>query len=119
MSTENKTAWQGCAPTPILPKTALALTVSPKTGTCFLLLDNDGNQIATLPDFVYLDDQGKRVDGHTLKIAQVLAAAPDLLEALRVCEGNISSLLASNHPKIYGEWLAVVRAAIAKAEGAA
>ena len=100
-------------------ETALSLTVSKKTGTCFFLLDNDGNQVAALPDFVYLDDQGKRVDGHTLKIAQLLAAAPDLLKALRICEGNISSILASNHPKIHGEWLAVVRAAIAKAEGVA
>ena len=41
----------------------------------------------------------------------------NLLEALKLCEGNISSLLASAHPKIYGEWLTVVSAAIAKATG--
>ncbi len=41
----------------------------------------------------------------------------ELLEALHLCEGNIASLLASTHPKVYGEWLAVVRAAIAKATG--
>ena len=51
--------------------------------------------------------------------ARLIAAAPDLLEALRVCEGNIASLLASNHPAVFGKWLDSVRAAIAKAtEGA-
>jgi hypothetical protein len=49
--------------------------------------------------------------------ARLIAAAPDLLEALKLCESNISSLLASAHPKVYGEWLTVVRAAIAKATG--
>jgi hypothetical protein len=41
----------------------------------------------------------------------------DLLEALKLCEGNIKSLLASAHPKVYGEWLTFVSAAIAKATG--
>jgi hypothetical protein len=41
----------------------------------------------------------------------------NLLEALKLCEGNISSLLASAHPKVYGEWLNVVSAAIAKSTG--
>ena len=41
----------------------------------------------------------------------------NLLEALKLCEGNISSLLASAHPKVYGEWLTVVSAAIAKSTG--
>ena len=41
----------------------------------------------------------------------------ELLGALKLCEGNISSLLASAHPKVYGEWLTVVSAAIAKATG--
>lgn len=49
--------------------------------------------------------------------ARLIAAAPELLEALETCEGNISSLLASNHPAVFGEWLKVVRAAIAKAKG--
>jgi len=48
---------------------------------------------------------------------RLIAAAPELLEALKLCEGNISSLLASAHPKVYGEWLTVVSAAIAKATG--
>jgi hypothetical protein len=47
----------------------------------------------------------------------LIAAAPELLEALKLCEGNIASLLASAHPKVYGEWLTVVSAAIAKATG--
>jgi hypothetical protein len=41
----------------------------------------------------------------------------NLLEALKLCEGNISSLLASAHPKVYGDWLTVVSAAIAKSTG--
>ncbi len=51
--------------------------------------------------------------------ARLIAAAPDLLEALKLCEGNISSLLASTHPRVYGKWLDFVRAAIAKATEAA
>ena len=49
--------------------------------------------------------------------ARLIAAAPDLLEALKLCEGNIKSLLASAHPKVYGEWLTFVSAAIAQATG--
>ena len=41
----------------------------------------------------------------------------DLLDALKLCEGNIDSLLASAHPKVFGIWLDVVRVAIAKATG--
>jgi hypothetical protein len=41
----------------------------------------------------------------------------NLLEALKLCEGNIASLLASAHPKVYGEWLTVVSAAISKSTG--
>jgi hypothetical protein len=47
--------------------------------------------------------------------ARLADAAPDLLEVLRICESNISSLLASKHPMVYGVWLDVVRQAIAKA----
>jgi hypothetical protein len=49
------------------------------------------------------------------RLSQVNA---ELLEALKLCEGNIDSLLASAHPKVFGIWLNVVRAAIAKATGA-
>jgi hypothetical protein len=41
----------------------------------------------------------------------------ELLEALELCEGNIESLLASAHPKVFGTWLYVVCTAIAKAKG--
>lgn len=46
--------------------------------------------------------------------ARLIASAPDLLDVLNLCEGNISSLAAS-HPMIYTHWLNVVRAAISKA----
>ena len=48
---------------------------------------------------------------------RLMAAETELLAALKVCEGNISSLLASAHPQVFGEWLSVVRAAIDKAVG--
>lgn len=53
----------------------------------------------------------------TIANARLIAAAPDLLDVLKLCDGNIDSLLASNHPLVFGEWLAVVRAAISKATG--
>lgn len=42
----------------------------------------------------------------------------ELLEALRICEGNISSL-ADSHPRVWSGWLDVVQSAIAKATGEA
>jgi hypothetical protein len=48
--------------------------------------------------------------------AYLRAAAPDLLEALRICEGNITSL-ADSHPRVWAGWLSVVQSAIAKATG--
>lgn len=74
------------------------------------------NQIATadakqeIARATVLNDQHE-----TIANARLIAAAPDLLDALKLCEGNIDSLLASAHPRVFGEWLAVVRAAIAKA----
>ncbi len=48
----------------------------------------------------------------------LIAAAPDLLEALRTTAGNIRSLgPAGALPEPYREWLRVVDEAIAKAEG--
>ena len=55
-------------------------------------------------------------DQHT-EIYGLRLEVRNLLEALKLCEGNISSLLASAHPKVYGEWLTVVSAAIAKSTG--
>jgi hypothetical protein len=67
-----------------------------------------------IQDFAY---RVKNVDEHEAN-ARLIAAAPELLAALRICEGNISSLAAA-HPKVYGEWLTVVSAAISKATGEA
>jgi hypothetical protein len=53
---------------------------------------------------------------HT-KIYGLRLEVRNLLEALKLCEGNISSLLASAHPRVYGEWLTVVSAAIARSTG--
>lgn len=52
-----------------------------------------------------------------LSASHLEKAAPDLLAALELTRGNVSSLNAS-HPAIYGEWLKVIDAAIAKAGGA-
>lgn len=53
--------------------------------------------------------------------ARLIAAAPDLLDVLRVTAGNIRSLgpagALANVYTPYEVWLAVVEAAIAKAEG--
>jgi len=49
--------------------------------------------------------------------SNLIAAAPALLETLELCEKNIASLLAANHPKVYGAWLDCVRSAISKARG--
>jgi hypothetical protein len=51
------------------------------------------------------------------ELRRLHAVNAELLEALQLCEGNIDSLLASAHPKVFGIWLDVVRAAIAKAKG--
>lgn len=55
-------------------------------------------------------DQHSKIYGLRLQVR-------NLLMALELCEGNISSLLASAHPKVYGEWLAVVSAAIKTGKG--
>lgn len=56
----------------------------------------------------------------TSRLAKDAATIADLLEALRTTAGNIRSLIAAGAvPKTYEAWLAVVDAAIAKAEGRA
>jgi hypothetical protein len=61
---------------------------------------------------------GRAFDGdYSPANTRLIAAAPELLEALKLCQSNISSLLASAHPKVYGEWLTVVSAAIARSTG--
>jgi hypothetical protein len=49
--------------------------------------------------------------------ARLIAAAPEMLEALKISRGNVASLNAA-HPAIWGEWLKVIDAAISKAEAA-
>lgn len=49
-------------------------------------------------------------------VDELRADKAELLSVLRLCEGNIASMHAS-HPKIWGIWLGVVRAAIAKHGG--
>ena len=36
-----------------------------------------------------------------------------LLDTLKLCDGNISSLLAADHPRVYSDWLQAVRDSIA------
>ena len=78
------------------------------------LVPVDGNQMSILTVVevdgvkfaaVYLDED-----------ARLIVAAPDLLDALRICEGNITSL-ADSHPRVWAGWLSVVQSAIAKATG--
>ena len=76
----------------------------------------DRYKIANVLTPVY-DGSLERETEETRANARLIEAAPDLLEALKLCEGNIKSLLASAHPKVYGEWLTFVSAAIAKANG--
>ena len=73
------------------------------------------NQIATADAKLEIARATVLADhGETIANTRLIAAAPDLLAALELCEGNIASLAAA-HPNIYSEWLAVVSAAIAKA----
>jgi hypothetical protein len=57
--------------------------------------------------------------GYSRRIAEakhtLIAAAPEMLEALKISRGNVASLNAA-HPAIWGEWLKMIDAAIAKAE---
>jgi len=72
------------------------------------------------------DDQVLGVtDGYSITVsednARLIAAAPDMLEALRTTAANIRSLGPAGAldavPMPYQQWLAVVETAIAKAEG--
>lgn len=58
-----------------------------------------------------------RIQADPQHVIDLIDQRSALLEALKLCEGNISSLLASNHPKVFGCWLHVVRAAIKSATG--
>jgi hypothetical protein len=73
-----------------------------------VIFGSDGSEVAGCDEYMIFNTEAD---------VRLIVAAPDLLEALQLCEGNISSLLASAHPKVYGEWLRVVSEAIAKATG--
>jgi hypothetical protein len=51
---------------------------------------------------------------HATANARLIAAAPQMRDALATTLGNLRSL-AGNHPAVYGEWLALVEAALAAA----
>ena len=78
---------------------------------------------AQQPEALRLADELVALHGYPLSIEaaaelrRLQSVNAELLEALRICEGNIDSLLASAHPNVFGIWLDVVRAAIAKATG--
>lgn len=50
--------------------------------------------------------------------AYLFAAAPELLKTLELSRGNVASLN-ETHPKVWGKFLEVIDAAIAKAKGGA
>lgn len=61
-----------------------------------------------------IDPDAATIERHP-DYASAIEQRDELLAALTLCEGNISSLAAS-HPVIYTGWLTTVRNAIAKAE---
>jgi hypothetical protein len=73
---------------------------------------NFGCLIATLPNTF-----GGHGTADTVKRGHLIAAAPELLEVLKITRGNVNTLCGL-HPAIYSEWLRGVDAVIAKAEGA-
>ena len=72
-----------------------------------------------LADALTADDFGPLTNQAAAELRRVHSVNADLLDALQLCEGNINSLLASAHPKVFSIWLDVVRAAIAKTTGEA
>ena len=77
--------------------------------------------MSTQPEALRLADELVASHGYPLSIKaaaelrRLHQVNAELLEALQLCEKNIDSLLASAHPKVFGIWLDVVRAAITKA----
>ena len=63
------------------------------------------------------DKHQKDIEDAAAELRRLHFVNAELLEALKLCEKNIDSLLASAHPKVFGIWLNVVRAAITKATG--
>ena len=56
------------------------------------------------------------VRGYQIQIDSLEMVNKELLEALRICKGNIKALLeSSGYAEVHGEWFDVVQAAITKA----
>lgn len=79
------------------------------------IIDADGRTVCklTIPDDIDEDDQDGLEDKQA-KLAKFISAAPDLYAALELTRGNVASLHAS-HPNVWGHWLAVINAVLAKA----
>lgn len=87
--------------------------------------DKDGRPLSvnttSMVALVYSPWHSRQPGGSQPANGRLIAAAPDLLAALKVTAGNIRSLGPAGAlgalPEPYKVWLAVVDAAIAKAEG--
>ena len=81
----------------------------------------DGGQVAIMMNLKGRHGLAGRRNGDEVAAnARLMAAAPELLEALQITRGNIASLGpagALTPYTSYQEWLAMVDAAIAKATG--
>ena len=78
---------------------------------------NDMGELSRIAAVLFHDD----VVGETRANARLIAAAPQLLEALQTTAANLRSWKAANGDGIttFDSWLEVVEEAIAKAEGGA
>ena len=78
---------------------------------------NDMGEISRIAAVLFHDD----TDGETRANARLIAAAPQLLEALQTTAANLRSWKAANGGgiKTFDSWLEVVEEAIAKAKGGA
>lgn len=79
-----------------------------------LILTQEHGRIAEC--FWIGDSQGPRLDA-TLANARLIAAAPELLEALRYCVGRLQDIETLESAPLALKYLADARALIAKAEG--
>ena len=78
---------------------------------------NDMGELSRIAAVLFHDD----ADGETHANARLIAAAPQLLEALQTTAANLRSWKAANGDgiKTFDSWLEVVEEAIAKAKGGA
>jgi len=107
--------WQNTQPLPNMPTpTITALTPKTDAELSRLRLSFEDESAGF---WVYYD--GKQIEGDLVRaeFARKLECEnAALLEALKISRGNVASLNAS-HPAVWGEWLKVIDAALAKAEG--